>query len=342
MNIPVEFPHATRLLELVNGNWTTQAVGVAAELGLADHLAEGALDTAALASLAGCDRDSLERLLRALVSLEVLAEDGEGRYALTAMGALLKRDAWPSMRSWAIYTALHSWHLWGRLLDSVRTGTSARKLLAGREGYAHLEEDATTAAVFNRAMEEITHFLAGNVARTLDFAALHEVVDVGGGHGELLASILRAHPHLRGVVFDLAHAAPGAARVLQSAGVAGRARIVSGSFFDSIPPGADAYLLKSIIHNWDDTRAAQILGRCRDAAKTGARIVLVERVLPERITGSAAERATLRSDINMMVGLGGRERTAAHMAAMLTQSGFGFERCVPVGFGFSVLEAVTT
>ena len=340
VSAPVPADAADRLLELIHGNWTTQAVGVAAELGLADLLAHGPRSIDELARDAQCDRDCLERLLHGLVSLGVCDLEADGGYALTPMGALLRRDLLPSVRSWAIYSALHSWKLWGHLLDSVRTGRSARKLLTGREGYAHLDEDAGIAAVFNRAMEEVTSLIATPVARTVEFGAMRAVCDVGGGHGELLAAVLRTHPHLEGAVFDLAHAAAGARRVLAAAGVSDRARVLSGSFFDRIPGGFDAYLLKSIVHNWDDAHAVEILRRCREACVPGARVVLVERVLPGRPTGAPAERSTLRSDINMMVSLGGRERTREAMAALLAEAGFAAPRCAPLGHGFNVLEAV--
>lgn len=330
---------AARLLELVNGNWTTQAIGVAAELGLADILADGPVDGATIAARTGCHAESLERLLRGLASLEVCTQEADGTWGLAPMGTMLKRGAHPSMRSWAIYSALHSWAFWGHLLDSVKTGQSARRLLTGREGYAHLEADARAAAVFNRAMEEITHFVAAEVATVGGFEGLREVVDVGGGHGEMLGAVLAAHCRLRGIVFDLPHAAEGGRRLLEGLGLADRARVASGSFFEAIPAGADAYLLKSIVHNWDDERSLAILARCREACPPGGRVMLIERILPARISGTAAERSTLRSDLNMMVGLGGRERTEAHMGELLSEAGFTPRRCVPVGFGFSLLEA---
>lgn len=338
MNARDRDDEAAHLLAMVNANWMTQAIGVAAHLGLADALAERPAQASDLAARTGCDADALERLLRGLASLGVCAQAPDGRYALTSMGALLRRDAMPSIRSWAIYTALHSWSLWGRLADCVRTGQSARKLASGGEGYAHLDADPATAAVFNRAMEEVTHLVAGAVAREGRFEGAHQVVDVGGGHGEMLAVILAKHPHLQGMVCDLPHAAAGARRLLADAGLEARASFVAASFFESIPAGADTYVMKSIVHNWDDERSVAILRRVREAAPAGARVLLVERVLPERLDGSEVERATLRSDINMLVGLGGRERTEAQMAGLLAQAGFTVRRCVPVGFAFSVIE----
>lgn len=338
MNAPQGMDPATRLLEMINANFMTQAIGVAAQLDLADHLAAGPLGIAALAGRTGCHADSLERLLRALEGLGVVAREGDA-WSLTALGAVLRADGEPSLRSWAIYSATHAWKLWGHLVDCVRTGDSARKLLTGREGYAHLQADPQAAAVFNRAMEEVTQLIASAVARAGGFGSMAEVVDVGGGHGELLVAILAAHPRLRGIVFDLEHAGAGAARALGEAGLEARARFQAGSFFERLPAGADAYLLKSIVHNWDDARAVEILKAVRAAAAPGARVMLVERVLPEGRADTVFDRLTLRSDLNMLVGLGGRERTAAHMGELLAQAGFTLTRCESVGYGFSLLEA---
>jgi SAM-dependent methyltransferase len=324
------------LLAMINANWMTQVIGVAAELRIADLLAAGVRQGDQLALAAACDPASLHRLLRALCSLGICAAEPDGAFALTPMGALLRADAQPCVRSWAIYTALCQWEVWGHLIDSVRSGASARKLLTGREGYAHLEGDARAASVFNSAMVELTQITAAAVAREGDFAGVARVVDVGGGHGELLAAVLAAHPHLRGAVFDLPHAMDGARARMAEAD--GRCEFIAGSFFENVPR-ADLHLLKSILHNWNDGQCLEILGQCRRAAAPGGRLLVVDRVMPDRVTGTPEERGIVRADLNMMVSLGGRERTASEFEAMLATAGYHPLRCVGLGLGYSMIEA---
>lgn len=327
-----------RLLALVGANWTTQAIGAAVQLGVVDHLAKRPLGAASLARLTRCDPPALARLLRALVAIEVCDEQA-GRYRLTPMGALLREEAPGSVRWWALWCGGAQWTLWGDLAGSVRTGRSFRERHGGEPGYEHLSRDAGSALVFNRAMAGLTQRVGREVARVSDWRGVKRVVDVGGGHGELLLEVLRARPGLEGVVFDLPHAAKGAAARLKAEGLAARARFVSGSFFEALPAQADAYLLKSILHNWDDANALGILGRVRAAMPPGSRIVLVERVMPEKPRGRARDTAILRSDLNMLVSLGGRERTRREFAGLLAQAGFGRPTVRATATDYSVIEA---
>lgn len=330
---------AARLLQLIGGAWTTQAIGVAAALGLPDRLAGGARTAAELAGELQCDPGALRRLLRALASLGVCVERDEGAFELTAMGGLLCAERRPSLRSWAIWWSAYLWRTWGSLLASVRTGSSARQLLDGQRGYAHLEGNAAAAEVFNRAMSELTQLMTADVLRSFDFAGARHVVDVGGGHGELLVAILLAHAHLRGTLFDLPHALDGARAGLARAGVAGRCAAVAGSFFEAVPAGADVYLLKSILHNWDDRSCRAILTSSRRAMDSRAALVLVERVLPDRMVDCPADRTLARTDLNMLVGLGGRERTRREFAGLLSECGLREVRYVPTAGEFAVIEA---
>jgi DNA-binding HxlR family transcriptional regulator len=329
--------HAAKLLELIGGNWTTQAVGVAAELRLGDILADGPKDLPELAQATSCNAQALSRLLRALVSLGIVIEDGED-YELTPLGALLRADAEPSLRSWAIWTARHQWGPWGKMLESVRTGSSVRKPSGGNAGYTHVEGDATAAAVFNRAMVELTSLIAEPVVRAYDFSTVRRIADVGGGHGHLLRTILAAHPHLHGILLDLPHAIQGARSRFADAGLESRCEFIVGSFFECIPVGCDIYLLKSILHNWDDERCVALLNQFRRTLGGHRRLLIVERSMPERLTGSALERPVIRSDLNMLVGLGGRERTRSEIHALLASAGLVARRCAPIGFGFVLIE----
>ncbi len=232
--------------------------------------------------------------------------------------------------------------MWAELADSVRTGRSVRALRRGQAGYAHLEADAKAAGVFNNAMAELTRMIGREVARVHDFSGQSHVVDVGGGYGDLLAEVLAAHPKLRGTVFDLPHAAGGAAERLSRAGLTKRAKVATGSFFEGLPPGADAYLLKSILHNWDDADCARILAACARAVVPTSRLLLVERVKPAKPADRRGHRAIARSDLNMLVGHGGRERTREDYRALLAQNGFRLVRVRPTALDYSVIEAVPT
>lgn len=326
------------LLEMIGASWMSKVIAVAAELRIADHLADGAQSVNALAASTQCHPPSLHRLLRALASLDLCRELENGDFALTPFGELLRANADQAVASWAVWWGKHHWPTWGNLLHSVKTGDSARDLATGQQGYAYIAHDPGAAAVFNRAMVEVTRLIADEVVRVLDFSNAAHVVDVGGGHGVLLGAVLRVHPNMRGTLFDLPHALDGAGALLTAAGVATRTELVAGNFFEAVPGGADVYLLKSILHNWDDEKCADILRSCRRAIPAYAKLALVERIMPARMSVSRINQAVARADLNMLVGLGGRERTAAEFTALLEAAGFQLRRIVPAGLEFSVVE----
>jgi len=331
---------ADRLLAMIDGSWVTQAVYVAAELRIADLLARGPMDSQALARAASADAAALRRLLRALATVEVVRELDDGSFELTPLGERLRDDHPESVRGWSVLIGGKQWPVWGNLLYSVRTGRSARSMLTGTEGFGHLDKDPEWAALFHRAMAEQTRLIAPAVVRAYDFSPFRRVADVGGGRGELLAHVLAASPAATGVLFDLPAAVEEGRHHLERAGLAARCEFIAGSFFESVPPGADAYLLKSIIHDWDDPPARQILERCRAAMPPGARLLLVERVQPDHPRATAADQAAARSDLNMLVALAAKERTAVEFDALLRSAGFRLTRTVLAGRGHSVLEAV--
>ncbi len=329
-----------RLLEQIGASWMTQAISVAAELRLPDLLATGPRTVDSLAGQTQCDPAALHRLLRALTSLELFVEQDDGAFALASAGNLLCADTPQSVRSWAIWCGKYHWPVWANLLGSVRAGVSARELATGRQGYAHIEDDPEGGRIFNGAMVEITRLVAAELARVVDFSAARNVVDIGGGYGELLSAILSAHPHLRGILFDLPHAMCGAAARAGQAGVSDRFELASGSFFEAIPPGADMYLLKSILHNWNDAQCGVILQQCRRAMPDGARLIVVERMMPQRLSASAHDRAVARSDLNMLVGLAGRERTMDEFASLLADAGLRVARAGAAVREFTAIEAL--
>lgn len=330
----------TRLLELINANWTTQAISVATQLHLAELLRDGPRPLRELAHGTSCHSPSLLRLLRALASLGVVAEREDGRFALTDLGALLQPNVPGSLAAWAQFCGTSSWKCWSQLADCVRTGDSVRKRIRGADGFDHLQDDADAALLFNRAMVSLTASVAAAVVQSVSFSGAESVVDVGGGFGELLAAVLGAHRSMRGVLFDLSHAMEGGRARLSEAAVADRCDIVAGSFFDSVPSGADVYLLKSILHDWDEDHCAVILGNCRRAMGSRARLLVIERILPLHIAVSPRDQAIARSDLNMLVGTGGRERTREQFEAMFQAAGLRPTGLVELSNGYSACEAV--
>jgi orsellinic acid C2-O-methyltransferase len=328
-----------QLHELINASWTTQAIRTACELRVPEALASGAADVEAIAAGTRCHAPSLQRLLRALATLGLCEEQEAGRYALSALGELLREDHPQSLRAWALHAGSVTWQRWGELDQSVRSGLSHRRRHGGADGFEDLAHSPAVAAQFYRAMVDITRAVAAGVARAIDPAGVQRVVDVGGGSGELIARVLAAHTTLHGVLFDLPHGLDGATAVLERAGVAARCTRVAGSFFDTMPENGDLYLLKSVLHNWDDVRCVQILRRCRAAMAPRGRVLVIERVMADRPRATAHDRAVARSDLNMLVALSGRERTASEFEALFAQAGLTTERSLGRAEEYSILQA---
>jgi hypothetical protein len=307
------------LMRLVNGYQVSQAIHVAATLGIADLLAAGARTSDDLAEEAGADAGSLHRLLRALASVGVLLEDDDRRFSLTAVGERLRTDVPGSLHGWAAFIGRpYYWQAWAGLLHSVQTGENAFRHVHGQDVWSYRAERPEESAIFDGAMRARTRASNAALVAAFDFSRFATLVDVGGGNGSLLADVLASHPSLQGVVFDQPHVVAGAAPVLEAAGVAERCRIESGSFFEAVPAGGDAYLLKWIIHDWEDEQAIAILQVIRVAMADGARLLVVERHL-----GPPNEEAQSKfSDLNMLVGPGGRERTQDEYAALFESAGF--------------------
>jgi orsellinic acid C2-O-methyltransferase len=328
-----------RLLALIEASWTTQAIRAACLLELPRHLCAGTHDVATLAATTRSDAAALRRLLRALATIDVCREDESDRFSLTPTGALLCGDHPQSLRDWALQVGGPQWQRLGELAESVRSGQSWHQRHQGRGSYDALADDPDNAAVFHRAMVELTRRVAADVLLAVDFNGTRCVVDVGGGSGELLAAVLAAHPAARGVLFDQDHALAHASPVLHRVGVAARCECVAGSFFDGVPAEGDVYLLKSVLHNWDDERCIAILRRCREAMAAGARLLLIERLVPERVGASAKDRALARSDLTMLVGPGGRERAQREFVVLLEAAGLAVVQVHATRGAMSVIEA---
>ncbi|GAA1520232.1 methyltransferase [Kribbella lupini] len=323
-----------RLQAMVTGFRLSAALGVAAELGVSDELAAGPRTLDELAGAVGADEETLGRLLRALVAAGVYDEE-DGRYRNTALGEGLRSDVPGSLRPLARTLQDPAlWAAWGHLAHSVRTGETAFEALHGVDVWTHRQRLPKHNQIFNDNMAALTTTIARAVATTYDFGKVHTVIDVGGGRGVLLEAVLKEYEHLEGIVFDLPQAvaeAPGDPALRE------RWTAVAGSFFEQVPP-ADAYLLKSILHDWPDDRCVDILRTCAASLNPGGVVLVVETVLdrPGHELGAAF------SDLNMLVLPGGRERTEQQFADLFTAADLHLNRLVDTTTRMSILEVTKT
>lgn len=335
---PTEQPPAVAMLQLTMGALVSQAVSVIARLGVADVLAAGPQPVEQIAQRVGAHRSALYRVLRALGDVGVVAELENRQFALTPLSELLRSDVPGSMRGWATMVGMpfHRYP-WTDLYETVLTGESAFDRVHGTKVFDYLAEHPEDAAIFDAAMTSISTNESVSIAKAYDFSRFNTIVDVGGGRGGLLAAILSANPHLQGVLFDVPTVVAGIDDELAAAEVVGRCEVVSGDFFDSVPDGADAYLLSAIIHDWDDDQAVQILRTCRAAMTDRACMLLAEIVLPEGPAPSIGKLA----DLEMLVmTAGGRQRTEAELRALLGRAGLRLTRTIPSTSMVSLVEAV--
>jgi len=320
-------PPAEAFRHLLLGYRVTQALYVAAELGLADLLAGGARSADDLAAAAGAHAPSLARVLRLLASEGVFAQTADGRFVLTPLAEPLRRDAPASLRPLALLVGGPPlWQSWGQLLHSVRTGAPAFDHAHGVDLFEYNRQHPEQQAVFDQAMAGHTAPAVRAVAAAYDFSAVGTVVDVGGGTGELALGLLGAYPHLRAVVFDQPAVAADARAAIAAAELAGRCEAVGGDFFAAVPAGGDAYLLKYVLHDWDDARCTAILRACRRAVPAAGRVLVIELQVPPGDGPSFAKS----QDVNMLVNAGGgRERTAAEYGALFAAAGFACTGAIP-------------
>jgi hypothetical protein len=324
------------MLEMIVAGWPAQAITAAAELGIADALADGPLPIDELAARVGADADALRRLLRALVGRGIFRRRRDGRYALNSLAATLRSDAPISLKGAALFEGSQELReRWTLLADSVRTGQSIVPALRGKEAWDYIAEKPELAELFNQTMTSIAQMTVATVVAGYDFGVHRTIVDVGGGQGTMLAAILAAAPGSRGVLYDLPRVVATAPNLLRASNVADRVRIAEGSFFDSVPTGGDAYLLKNVVHDWTDEKALQILRNVRSAAQPGTTVLLVEMVIQE--TGRDGPGNWV--DLEMLLNLGSRERTADEYRELLSQAGFRMTRVVPTASPLSVVEA---
>jgi hypothetical protein len=325
--------------QLVFGEIVTKVVYAAAELHVPDLLADGPKTSAELADRTGTHEPSLRRLLRALAGTGLVAEIAPDRFELTELGEPLRADAPNSIRSLVtMRCGPEVWRSWGELVRSLQSGEPAWDLAHGMTWVEYYGRNPERSANFNRSMAEHTRDAAPGILDVADLDRFDSIMDVGGGDGTLIAAVLRAHPGLEGAVFDLPAGLEAAPATLDAAGVAKRCRLEPGDFFDSVPGGVDAYLLKQVLHDWDDESSVAILRNLRRAISPGGQVLIVERVLPE--LASRDDLQSLLIDVLMLVVTGGRERTEPEFRALLEAAGFELSRLTgPISpFDYFVVE----
>jgi hypothetical protein len=328
---------AEQLRAIILGYRQSQAVHVAAVLGISDLVADGPRTVEDLAAAADADVGALRRLLQALAAVGVYVEDDKGQFANTELSRALCTGVPGSLNALATYFGEPTaWAAWGHLLHSARTGENAFTALHGTDVWTHREQHPEMGVVFDTVMAANTTALAGALAGAYNFSDVGTVADIGGGYGVLLEAVLTAHPHLSGVLFEQPHVVAGAELALAHSPIRDRCQLVAGSMFDSVPAGADAYLFKAILHDWVDEEVEKILRVCRDTMSDTAVVLIVERLLEGPNLGAEAKF----SDLNMLVMPGGLERSEAEFAALLERSGLRLRRTLPTASVMYVLEAV--
>jgi hypothetical protein len=323
------------LLQMLFGAQMQRSVCLAARLGIPDLLAEKAQTAEELAAETGTHAPSLYRLLRTLASIGVFTEDVVKRFELTPISALLRGDVPNSVRDFAVMMGEDwIWQAWGELPYSVETGGVAHEKAQGMGSFEFFQKNAEAGKVFNAAMTNFTRAIIPAFVEAYDFSGVNRLVDVAGGHGLLLAGVLKANPHLQGVLFDLPFVIEGARGLLDEEGLSDRVELVSGNFFESVPAGADAYVMKHIVHDWDDESSIKILKNIRSAMSENGKVLIVEMVVPE----GNEPHPSKALDITMLVMEGGKERTKGEYGNLLEASGFRLTRVIPTKSPYSVIE----
>lgn len=328
-----EDPPRKTLLKMITGYWLSQSIHVAAKLGIADLVEKAPKSATELAKETKTHPQSLYRLLRALASVEVFSEDDQGRFGVTPLAECLL-DRHGSQRAVALMMGDEHYRAWGELLYSVQTGKPAFDNIYGKPVFEFLSEHPDQAKIFDAAMTGFHGPETQAMVDAYDFSGIKTLVDIGGGNGTVISTVLRKYAALKGILYDLPGVIERAQVNLQQAGLADRCQTASGSFFESVPPGGDAYLLRHIIHDWTDEQCRTILGNCRKVMKPGHRLLVIEMVIPPRNEPGPAKFL----DLNMLVLPGGRERTEAEYRQLFASAGFKLTRVVPTTTEVSVIE----
>jgi hypothetical protein len=326
------------ILQILNAVRVSQCIHLAAKLGIADFLDEGPKTCDELALETNVHAGSLYRVMRMLAGFGIFREEPGGRFALTPLAEPLRSDAQDSIRDWALISGDEFlWKPWGAVLESVRSGSSAFRHVFGQDAFEYMQQEQEAAQLFDRAMRSVSAGKFKAVAEAYNFAGVQTLVDVGGGTGGLLITILKANPELKGILADVPHVVGRAKGEIAGAGLAARCRCVEIDMFQSVPQGADAYIMGSVIHDWDDERSIQILRNCRRAMSAGGKILLVELGMAPPNEPHLSKLA----DVQMLVMTeGGRERTEEEFRVLYDAAGFRLTRVVATQSPWSVFEGI--
>jgi hypothetical protein len=329
-------PPSAVLMEIASSGWRPRALGVVARLGIADLMASGPRDVADLAREAEVNEDALHRVLRALAHDGIFDMPAPRRFGLTSLSEPLRSDHASSMRHVVMMMdAGYRHESWSRIDESVKTGEPVFRKIHGRDLWSYFEDHPQDGRVFHRAMAEITRTVAPLCAAAYDFGRFTSIVDLGGGDGELIACLLKAHPSLRGVILDFEASMAEAPEVLRRAGVEDRCRLEVGNMFEGVPAGHDAYLMKNIVHGFADAELTPLFALLRQAMKAGTKLVLLEMLVPDEPGGVHPSFL----DLEMLVGSGGRERSQGEYAALLAKNGFALEEVARTPSPIAVIVA---
>ncbi len=330
-------PPQSTFMQMVNGYWISQAIYVAAKLGIADLLKESAKHCDELATATGANARSIYRLLRGLASIGLFTETEPSCFALTTLAHYLRSDTPDSLRATAIMSGEEHYSAWGELLYSVQTGENAFEHVHGMQIFPYYAQNSEAAQIFDQAMTSYSSTEVKGVVASYDFSSTQTLVDIAGGHGSLLASILEANPHLKGILFDQPSVIAGAKPSIATSGIADRCEMIAGNFFESVPAGGDTYILKHIIHDWGDEQAVTILKHCHQVIPEQGKLLVVEQVIPP---GNKPFMGKFL-DLNMLVmSPGACERTEAEYQVLFKRAGFQLTQFFPTQTFVSVIEGV--
>ena len=332
----VSSEHPPLLFQMATAYWVSQLIYTAAKLGIADELNGGPKSAGEIATVVDADEDSLHRILRALCVVNVCQITKSQKFKLMPLGQTLRSGVPGSLRSMILTLGEIHYKTWGYLCQTVQTGRPSFRSVFGSEMFDFLEGNSSAGETFNLAMTDYSALVAHAVLLAYDFAGIKSLIDVGGGCGKLLTSILEVYPSLQGVVVDLPGVINGANEHMQPCNCRGRFAAVAGNFLESLPRGGDLYLLSGVIHDWNNQNAQIILSNCRSAMRPQGKVLLVECVVPERDNPSFSKLL----DLNMMVMTGGRERTEREFRELFGNSGLRVTRVIPTLSPLRIIEAV--
>ena len=330
-------PPPVQLGQMITGAWISQAIYAAAKFGIADLLSDGAKSVDELASASGTKPDLLYRLLRALASVGIFTEEDGSRFSLTPLAEFLRSDVEGSQRATALMLGDEHFFLpWSKIADAIQTGDNAFEQTFGKPGFERIAELPELARIVDDAMMSMNSHETAAMLDSYDFSGINVIADIGGGNGAQITAILQKHPNMQGILFDLPHVVERAQPNIEAAGLSGRCQLVGGDFFQSVPDQADAYLMRHIIHDWNDERSMAILKNCHAVMAKGDKLLLVESVIPP---GNDPFMAKFL-DLAMMLFPGGKERTEDEYRELFDRAGFELARIVPTCTEVSVIEGI--